>query len=1154
MILANFKKGIIVFIMFCIILSVIPLNSSAAALSDITNHWAQGTIQRWVDQGLIKGYPDGSFRPNNNITRAEFITLVNKVYGYTSTVPITFTDVKRSDWYYNSVAIAVAAGYISGYPDGTMKPDNPISRKEAASFIMKINKLAINEEAANVFTDSANFSCYKGAIGAVFAANIMKGYPDGSFGFQKFIKRGEAIVALDRAGCIVNVSAITVIGTNNATTVTNGGSLHMYATIIPSNATNKTVKWSVAPTTGLGAGSATIDATGLLSGTKNGTVVVTAIADNNIKGSVTITVITPNADQAPPTGLSVVMPTTLGGSDGQITGVDTTMEYKLATTSFYIAIKDTKITGLSTGVYSIRYAARTGFNAGKPAIIIIPQESSSAPIIQLIGSNPDSVTLGSTAYADPGAVANDICYGNLTASIVVTGTVDTTTLGSYTLIYTVTNSAAITASVTRKINVVSILDPLTIPQFKSPLLIPTAMPKSPCSDPNIDYYEIAMRQFNQQILPPCMPKTTVWGYGSVTAPNAVFNAPSLTIEAQVNRPVRIKWINDLIDANGNYLPPLLPIDQTLHWANPAGGIAGRDMAGTSQASYVGPVPIVTHVHGAHVYQESDGYPEAWYLPAAKNIPTGYATVGTYFDIYKATAQSSKLWQPGSVVFDYPNDQSASTIWYHDHALGLTRTNVYSGPAGFYLLRGGPTDQVFADPARTTPAVLPSTAPGGTAYEIPIAIQDRTFNTDGSLFYPDSRSYFDGFTGPYVPDPSSDIAPIWNPEFFGNTIIANGKTWPYQIVEQKQYRIRFLNGCQSRTLILKLSDGSSFWQIGSDGGFLTEPVQLTQLLLGPAERADVIIDFSTIPVGTSVIIQNIGPDGPFQGGVSGVDFPAANAATTGKVMEFRVVTANGVDLSTPVSKLVLPVVTQLGTSDNVRKVSLNEEVSVKLPGIGPKAAVLGIVTTDDMGVLSGVPQMWMSPITENVTLGDTETWEIYNFTMDAHPIHLHLVTFKVVERQVWDPMTGTYGPITQAQPWETGYKDTVLAYPGQITRIKAKFNRAGRYVWHCHILEHEDNEMMRPYQVLPCGVDGTAPIITILGNNPETVVQYSVYADAGATAMDNKDGNLTATIITVNKVNTAVPGMQMVHYTVTDAAGNKTMAMRMVMVRAKIATP
>lgn len=534
----------------------------------------------------------------------------------------------------------------------------------------------------------------------------------------------------------------------------------------------------------------------------------------------------------------------------------------------------------------------------------------SAPVIEILGSNPDSVALGSRIYADPGVYARDNVDGNITSQVVATGTVDVNTLGSYAIKYSVTNSLGKTTEVTRTVNVVGRLDPMDIPKFETPLLIPWAMPKSPGSNQKLDYYEIAMRQFEQQILPAGLPKTTVWGYGSATDPNAVFHAPSLTIEATTNRPVRIKWINGLVDKNGNYLPHLLPVDQTLHWANPGGP---KDDIGTDPLPYVGPVPIVTHVHGAHVSQESDGYPEAWYLPAADNIPAGYSKTGTYFDIYKKTALNGNKWTNGSVVFDYPNDQRASTIWYHDHALGMTRTNVYAGPAGFYLIRDPGGDKVYADAERTILATLPS-----GAQEIPIAIQDRSFNEDGSLFYPDSREFFDEFEGPYAPD--TDIAPIWNPEFFGDSIMVNGNTWPYQEVEPKQYRLRLLNGSQSRTLILKLSDGTPFLQIGSDGGFLTEPTELTQLLLGPAERADVIVDFSGIAAGTEIILQNIGPDDPFQGLT---DIVPANPLTTGQVLQFRVVSATSQDPSTPADDLVLPAVTALGEPDNIRQVSLNE---------------------------------------------------------------------------------------------------------------------------------------------------------------------------------------------------------------------------------------
>ncbi len=261
----------------------------------------------------------------------------------------------------------------------------------------------------------------------------------------------------------------------------------------------------------------------------------------------------------------------------------------------------------------------------------------------------------------------------------------------------------------------------------------------------------------------------MWGYGAVNSDSKrgllLHNAPSLTIEAKWNRPVRVKWINDLVDANGNYLPHLLPVDPTLHWANPPGGMDERDMRPTfslTPGPYTGPVPIVTHVHGAvGVGDESDGYAEAWYLPAANNIPAGYATEGTWYDFFEGKAATSygAAWGPGYATFQYPNMNRASTIWYHDHTLGMTRLNVYAGPAGFYIIRGGPDgDAAVVDSRFGTPAVLPGPAPkendkfppNKTYYEIPIAIQDRSFNADGSLFYPDTREFFDGIGGPYIP--------------------------------------------------------------------------------------------------------------------------------------------------------------------------------------------------------------------------------------------------------------------------------------------------------------------------------------------------------------------------------------------------------------------
>jgi FtsP/CotA-like multicopper oxidase with cupredoxin domain len=645
------------------------------------------------------------------------------------------------------------------------------------------------------------------------------------------------------------------------------------------------------------------------------------------------------------------------------------------------------------------------------------------------------------------------------------------------------------------------LDPGDVDKYVTPLLIPPAMPRAGKvkvrGGKNIDYYEIAMRQFLQQVLPAPHPMTTVWGYGpnpaTVQGGPVIFNAPSLTIEAKYNTPVRIKWINELVDANGNYLSHLLPVDQTLHWANPPGGQMHRDMRPTfteTPGPYTGPVPIVTHLHGAvGVGDESDGYAEAWYLPAAGNIPAGYATGGTWYDFFagKALTRYGETWGRGFATFQYPNPDRASANWYHDHTLGMTRLNVYAGPAGFYIIRGGPQDEVL-DSRTATPALLPGPAPaigdpaGVTYYEIPLAIQDRSFNTDGSLFYPDTREFFDEIVGEFIPD--GEFSPIWNPEFFGNMVIVNGNTWPFQTVEQRRYRFRVLNGCQSRFLILDFNQipGVEVWAIGNEGGFLSAPVNLTatnnnQLLMALAERADLIVDFTNVPLGDHVL-ANVGPDEPFGGGEPGEppdgDFDVADPDSTGQIMQFRVVPAMAPDPTTPPQLLVLPAITPLPAETVTRPLALIEKMGEGFDANGeevegPVEALLGVVSG---GV--AVEKLWMEPVTENPEVGDTEVWEFYNTTGDAHPMHIHEVAFEVVNREglvldeegeVIQPIQ-LDGDIMPPESWETGVKDTITALPGQVTRVRLHFANPGQFVWHCHIVEHEDNEMMRPYRIGP----------------------------------------------------------------------------------------
>jgi bilirubin oxidase len=563
------------------------------------------------------------------------------------------------------------------------------------------------------------------------------------------------------------------------------------------------------------------------------------------------------------------------------------------------------------------------------------------------------------------------------------------------------------------------LDPATIPKYVTPLAIPPIMPVTSELPGGIAYYEVAARQISQQVLPEGFPMTTVWGYGSAGDLDS-FSSPGPTFEVTVDTPVRVKWINDLKSLDGTFIPHLFStdVDQTLHWANPpqdcADGTTATDCVGSSQEPYLGPVPIVTHLHGSHVTPESDGYPEAWYLPAANDIPNGYAAQGSHFGQIAGAPV-----EPGAAVFQYSNDQRATTLWYHDHSLGITRLNNYAGLAGFYLIRGGASD--------LSAGVLPE-----GSYEIPLVVQERSFLDDGSL----------NFSSP-------------NGDGDGDTMVVNGKTWPFLEVEPRRYRFRLLNGSNNNPIDLELATDNTpgdnsiddggwtgltdpFRQIGADGGFLPAPVEVQQLILHPAERADVIVDFSIFAPGDILYLVNDGGD----------------PGTTEQVLKIVVVDLTTPDTSTPVNQLALPTFTPLGPATNVRQVSLN------MGGAGQPEDLLG--TVDPVSGL-GIPLLWMDAITENPRLGSTEIWEIHNFSGDDHPIHLHQVQFEIIDRRtlgtaVGDPST------TLPEPGETGTKDTVIVGNNEIARVKAKFDIPGLFVWHCHILDHEDDEMMRPYYV------------------------------------------------------------------------------------------
>lgn len=548
-----------------------------------------------------------------------------------------------------------------------------------------------------------------------------------------------------------------------------------------------------------------------------------------------------------------------------------------------------------------------------------------------------------------------------------------------------------------------LLDPYRQPKFVNPL--PNPLAPEFIWQPTFSggsHYEIGIFQFEQNLgLKDALGNalmTTVWGYGYANDPSsATYPGRTFLIDKGANptKTITVHWMNKLLDQNGNPLPHLLPIDTSVHWA----------LKHYDDWEELG-VPVVTHLHGGHTEYLSDGLPDAWFTPNA--------------------AVTGRLYNP---IYTYENDQEAATLWYHDHALGITRLNVYAGLAGFYLIRDS------SESALNLPAY---------PYEVPLVIQDRMFTADGQLYYP-SRPELPG-----APDPSV------LPEFFGNVILVNGKAWPYIQVEPRRYRFRILNGSDSRFYTLYLSTGQRFVQIGTDLGLLDTPVELDQLTLGPGERGDVIVDFRGYE-GLQVVLRNRART-PFPNGTP------PDPKTVGQIMAFKVGTTVTVpDHPVPMVLRPTPIV-QLQPTAPSRQLLLFEGTD----GYGRILALLGTAAEG--------AKMWDDAITETPRLNDIEVWEIFNTTPDAHPIHLHLVAFQIVNRQKFtatqDPVTGALTNIRyvgKPRPPavnERGWKDTAPMYPGEVTRVIAKFDRLGEYVWHCHILSHEDHEMMRPYLVIP----------------------------------------------------------------------------------------
>ena len=423
---------------------------------------------------------------------------------------------------------------------------------------------------------------------------------------------------------------------------------------------------------------------------------------------------------------------------------------------------------------------------------------------------------------------------------------------------------------------------------------------------------------------------------------------------QVNRDedLLIEWRNQLP------LRHFLPIDYTLHGS-------GRNVP-ESRA--------IVHLHGGRTPASSDGYPEDWY-------PAGQ-----------------------SRIHHYPNHQRAAALWYHDHAMGITRLNLYAGLMGMYLIRDREEDALGL--------------PKGP-YELPLMLCDRSFDSQGQLYYP----------------VSDDPEHPWVDDAAGDAMVVNGRVQPFHRVEARLYRLRVVNSSNSRFFRLSLSNDVSFQQIGTDQGLLARPVAVHTLLLAPGERADLLVDFES-SAGKDVVLRN----GPLS------------------LMQFRVQAARGTQANSIPSTLALNEPLKLGTAVRTRIHTLNQYDDPE----GRSMVML----------LNRTP--WHMPVTEQAKLGSVEIWLLVNLTDETHPIHLHHVQFRILSRQTFDrdEYLLNHGNLRylgepQVVPeHESGWKDVVQCPPGAVTRILIPFEGArGRYTWHCHLLEHEANDMMRPFDIV-----------------------------------------------------------------------------------------
>lgn len=706
-----------------------------------------------------------------------------------------------------------------------------------------------------------------------------------------------------------------------------------------------------------------------------------------------------------------------------------------------------------------------------------------------------------------------------------------------------------------------------IPQFVDPLPVLDLNPNSTTGISTVvagtGELVLNMHTFRANMMPSNFVPATgqpydgTWTFGylldSPTAPAGLIETQvGPVIVATRNVPTQIRYVNNL-EASNNTIRWRDWTDQSLHSAFHQAADVPTPTIGTIN-HYNGPVLAVPHLHGGEVPAVIDGGPEAWFASDVPGTSPITSVQGPAYYTHPGVAAADN-----EAVYRYPNTQEAGPLWFHDHLLGGTRLNAtYAGLAGAYDL---------IDPALVLPTGMNAVGlnngtldltgvlgPAGAKTEllIPLVIQDRMFDTNGQLFFPTGGGNIEH--------------PYWVPEFVGDTIIVNGKVWPYLNVDQKRYRFYVINGSNSRPYDMFLQDPVSgtkypMWVISTDGGYLDASVKIDpnatgaqvkagaqkSLMIMPGERYEIIVDFAGIPAGTNLVLRNTAPT------VDGNPL----ASTTGRIMQFRVTAIAPIDNSydpalggairtggQTIQKLANAGTVAPGVPVALtRELTLNEVMGAVVPleALVNNSKWMGL--RPDMAPIPGSTLVNGNYLTELPNEGAVEVWEIVNLTADSHPIHLHGVQFQIINREpvnvagfnaayngafpggayipgygpplAYDPVSnplsgGKYGGNPDVTPYllgalaplpyEAGWKDTAIMRPGEVTRIAVRFapqhlapataggsfsfnpaapvasGELGVYVWHCHITDHEDNEMMRPDVIMPNTPDASRTYI------------------------------------------------------------------------------